>query len=96
MQSEKEKYGESVQFFSGDNLMVNIDDKWRLDASSNTPVIVNLYPGRVVWYEPFPGAERERGVISSLCSDPDYVFVRYTEGITAARTAVSDLFLHQK
>lgn len=55
-----------------------------------------ITPGRIVWYEPFPGAERERGVISSLCTDPEFVFVRYTEGITAARTAISDLFLSSK
>jgi len=94
MQSEKEKYGDSVQFFSGDTLTVNIDEEWNL-AVDNEPIIA-FYPWQVVWYEPFPGATRERGVVSSFCPDPDYVFVRYTEGITAARTAVSDLFLHQK
>ena len=56
----------------------------------------SIEPGKIVWYEPFPGADRERGVISSLASDPEFVFVRYTEGITAARTALSDLFLFQK
>jgi len=55
-----------------------------------------MYAGRVVWFEPFPGARRERGVVSSLCEDPDYVFVRYTEGITADRTAVRYLFLTSK
>lgn len=55
-----------------------------------------ITPGKIVWYEPFPGAERERGVISSIASDPEFVFVRYTEGITAARTALSDLFFFQK
>lgn len=52
--------------------------------------------GQHVYYEPFPEAERERGVVSSICIDPTFIFVRYTEGITAARTSCSDLFLHSK
>ena len=56
-----------------------------------------IYPGElepwmVVYYIPFEWSdERERWVVSSLCEDTTFVFVRYTEGITAARTAIKDL-----
>ena len=56
-----------------------------------------IYPGElepwmVVYYIPFEGSEeRERWVVSSLCEDTAFVFVRYTEGSTAARTAIKDL-----
>lgn len=50
--------------------------------------------GQHIYYEPFPGATRERWVVSSFPEDTDFIFVRYTEGITGARTACSDLFLH--
>lgn len=46
-----------------------------------------------VYYEPFPWAERERWVVSSFPEDENFIFVRYTEWITGARTACSDLFL---
>ena len=55
------------------------------------PIDVNV--NQVVWYLPFPWAEMERGLISSFCEDPNYVFVRYTEWCTAARTACSDLYI---
>lgn len=55
---------------------------------------VNLW--QHVYYEPFPWAERERWVVSSFPQDEKYIFVRYTEGITWARTACSDLFLTNK
>lgn len=46
--------------------------------------------GRVVYYDPgYPGAKKERGVISSF--NEYYVFVRYTSGITAAATLREDL-----
>jgi hypothetical protein len=46
--------------------------------------------GRVVWYRDRSGQKSERGVISSF--NERFVFVRYTEGSTAAATDRLDLY----
>ena len=45
--------------------------------------------GRRVIYSDKSGGKVEHGTVSSF--SPDYVFVRYTSGITAAATAREDL-----
>lgn len=46
--------------------------------------------GDVVYYRAVDWAEPERGVVSSLCEDPNFVFVRF-KAINGERTPIDRL-----
>lgn len=52
----------------------------------------DVKPGDIVYYHVLQWEEPERGVVSSLCPDPDFIFVKYTDWDTAARTSRFYLF----
>lgn len=55
----------------------------------------DVKPGDVVYYHMLPWEEPERGIVSSLCPDENFIWVRYTSGSTAARTSVFYLFIEK-
>lgn len=63
--------------------------------TSNSHIMIkqtDVKPGDTVYYHMLPWEEPERGIVSSLCPDPNFIFVRYTKGDTAARTSCFYLF----